>query len=135
MSLVQWNETLSVGVPSLDAEHKQLVALVNRLHDAMINGSGKAALHGVLQELVQYTQTHFKHEEELMSRTAYPQAAVHKLQHDQLTKKVLDLQNQVQQGKVSITIEVMNFLKSWLQDHILKMDKAYTQHFTSKGIR
>lgn len=135
MSLIQWNATLSVGVQSLDKEHQQLVELVNRMHEAMQTGQGKNVVGEILEKLIHYTQTHFKHEEELMTKTAYPQASVHTLHHTQLTKKVVEFREQFLSGKVTLSMEVMNFLKSWLQDHILKMDKGYTQHFQSRGIK
>ncbi|MCX7984318.1 MAG: bacteriohemerythrin [Bacteroidetes bacterium] len=135
MGLVQWNSELSVGIPSIDSQHKKLVELVNTMHEAMLTGKGKDIVAKILSELITYTKTHFKHEEDYMERTAYPQTAVHALQHAQLTKKVLDLQSKVESGTVTITMEVMNFLKSWLQDHIMKMDKAYEQHFKQHGLK
>ncbi|HOV98532.1 MAG TPA: bacteriohemerythrin [Bacteroidota bacterium] len=135
MPLVQWSSNLSVGVPSLDAEHKQLLELINKMHEAMQRGEGKTVVANILDQLIRYTQTHFKHEEEIMAKTRYPQAAVHSLHHNQLTKKVLELQKELANGSVSVTLEVMNFLKSWLQDHIIKMDKLYTHHFQNNGVQ
>lgn len=135
MAILQWTSEFSVGIPSIDAQHKKLVELINTMHDAMLVGKGKDVLEKILTELVHYTQTHFKHEEDYMKRSAYPQTSVHTLQHIQLTKKVQEFQSKLQDGSVSITMDVMNFLKSWLQDHILKMDKAYERHFQQHGLK
>lgn len=135
MPLFQWTDELSVGVQSMDKEHKYLVDLINRLHDAMAQGKAKDVSGSILSELVRYTQTHFTHEEDLMTRTAYPQLSVQKLQHSQFVKKVQEMQNQLAQGTMTLSLEMMNFLKNWLKEHIMKMDKAYSQHFASRGIR
>jgi len=91
MPLMEWNEKLSVGVASIDAEHKRLVGMLNELYDAMQARHSQEALGKVLDGLINYTASHFKHEETLFARTGYPAAAAHKKEHDDLTKQVLEV--------------------------------------------
>jgi len=65
MPLMEWNERLSVGVASIDAEHKRLVGMLNELYDAMQARHSQEALGKVLDGLINYTASHFKHEEPL----------------------------------------------------------------------
>jgi hemerythrin len=135
MPLMNWKPEFSVGIGSIDAQHTKLISLINNLHEAMNRGEGKAVVGTILTELIQYTKTHFAFEEELFKKHAYAGYAKHKAAHDALTGKVLDLHEQFKSGKSAMTIEVMTFLKNWLQDHILVTDKAYSAYLVGKGVK
>jgi len=135
MALVTWSEKLSVGVRSIDDQHKKLVTLLNQLHDGMIAGKGKDVLGGVLKGLIDYTATHFKYEEDLFARTGYGNAAAHKREHADLVRRVLEIQRAYdEKGPAVLTIQVMNFLKDWLTLHIQGSDMDYVAHFRANGV-
>ena len=125
MDLITWEDKLSVNIQSMDQEHKQLIGLINELHNAMRQGQGKLVLSSTLENLIRYTQTHFTNEEKLMQEMGYPDLKEHKKEHAALTKQVIDLQNRHEQGELVLTIEIMQFLKNWLTHHILNTDKKY----------
>lgn len=136
MPLFIWNDKLSVGIPSIDNQHKKLVTMINQLHDGMMNGKGKEVVGPVLKGLIEYTATHFKYEEQLFDKVRYPDAAIHKKEHDDLVRRVVEIQQKYEQsGPGALTIQVMNFLKEWLTHHIQGADMAYTDHLIAKGIR
>ncbi len=63
-----------------------------------------------------------------MQAAGYKQYLSHKLEHDRFTRQVMDLQKQYHDGKATITIDVLNFLKDWLVNHIQGVDrKAFLQ--------
>lgn len=128
MALIQWTDKLSVGNAQIDSEHKKLVDLVNRLHDAMKAGKAKEEIGGVLSELVNYTMVHFKNEEALMAKGGYPNLAAHQKEHQDLKLKVQDLLKKYNAGSVTLGIETANFLRDWLQKHILETDKQYMDY-------
>ncbi len=135
MPLMMWNDKMSVGIPRIDEEHKKLVAMLNELYDSVQAGHGKEALGKILDGLIAYTAGHFKHEEKLFAETGYPDAPAHKKEHDDLTKQVLDVQQKYKAGVTgTLSLEVMNFLKNWLVNHIQGSDKKYAPHLNSKGI-
>jgi hemerythrin len=134
MALIDWSDEFSVNIKDIDAQHKKLIELINRLHDAMRVGQGKAALDAILTDLVAYTQTHFAFEEQLMAKHGYAAAAEHKQAHDILTESVLKMQKQYQSGALVMSVEVLQFLKQWLSAHIMGSDKRYTAHLNSKGV-
>jgi len=135
MPLMTWNDKLSVGVRVLDDDHKKLVAMVNRLYDAMKDGHGKDSLGKILDGLVDYTKTHFAREEQFFAQTAYADSAAHHKQHADLTQQVLDVQQKYKAGVTgSLSLEVMNFLKNWLVTHIQGSDQKYGPYLNSKGI-
>lgn len=134
MALLTWSDKLSVGVRKFDEEHKQLVRLVNQLHEAMKSGQGKQVMSGILQSLVSYTRNHFAAEERLLQAHNYPDYAQHKKEHNLLTLSVLDLQKQYQEGTIFLSQKVMDFLKDWLASHIQGQDMAYGPFLKDKGV-
>lgn len=134
MSLMNWTDSLSVNIREIDDQHKKLVGMLNELHDAMKAGQGAKVTGSVLTELIKYVGTHFATEEKYFKQYAYPDSAKHKAEHDDLTKKALDLQKQFQDGKPVLTVELLNFLKNWLTNHIMGTDKKYGPYLNSKGL-
>ncbi|MDQ0393473.1 methyl-accepting chemotaxis protein [Labrys monachus] len=135
-SLMTWSDGLSVGVTALDTEHQRLIEMVNQLWDGMQSGAGNAAVGQVLDGLIAYTASHFKHEEELFAKTGYPATAGHKQEHDELTRQVLDVQAKYKSGVYSVlSLEVLTFLKKWLVNHIQGSDQRYGSHLNAMGIR
>jgi hemerythrin len=135
MALFEWNDSFSIGIPSIDGEHKKIVDLLNRLHDAMKEGKGKVVLGPVFNELVSYTKTHFATEERYFSAFGYPEAAGHRAEHHALTQKAVALRDDFASGKTVLTSDVLEFLRDWLKHHIGGSDKAYAPFLIAKGVK
>ncbi|HIJ85208.1 MAG: methyl-accepting chemotaxis sensory transducer [Magnetococcales bacterium] len=133
--IMPWTDKLLVRIASFDADHKLLVKLINDLYNGMNRGMGYDALGKILQELVDYTATHFKREEEAFAKTAYPDAQSHKAIHDGFVDKVLAFQKQYREGGGVVDMKLIKLLREWLIDHILGTDKAYVSHLRKGGIR
>jgi len=126
LALITWLPTYSVNLPPIDEQHKRLFDLVNRLHDEIVvKKSGHEVIGVALEELIQYTKTHFELEERFMESMQYPELAKHKAKHEALTKRVMKLQQDFNAGKITVAAELMNFMRYWLTNHILKTDKQY----------
>ncbi|MCX6168934.1 MAG: bacteriohemerythrin [Ignavibacteriales bacterium] len=134
MALLNWSDSYSVGVKDVDLQHKKLVELINNLHDGMKLGKGKEILGSVLNELVSYTVYHFGFEEKLFEKYGYPETIIHKRQHADLVAQVKKFVEGYNNGGSVLTMDLMNFLKDWLTQHIAGSDKKYTSFFNSKGI-
>ena len=136
MSLMEWNESMSVGVAQFDDDHKKLIVLINELFDAVQAGRGRQALGGVLDELIEYTKTHFCHEEYQLRTLGFPGYEDHKKEHDALAARALDIQRKYHAGATSmLSMELMNFLKSWLVHHIQGIDSLYVAFVAERGLR
>jgi hemerythrin len=135
MAYIQWDQKLSVGIAQIDMQHKKLVGMVNDMYQAMSEGKGNEALGNVLKELVTYTRTHFAAEEKLMQMHQYPDLPAHKAVHDEMTKKVMDLQADFSAGKVALSTKVTAFLKDWLVKHIMGTDQKYAPYLQGKGVK
>jgi hemerythrin len=135
MALISWSSNMSVGVAKIDKEHQGLIDLINLLHSEMLAGKSKEALGVVLDKLITYTKTHFATEETLFRTHKYPQEAAHVKEHQALTQKAQALQADLKAGKTVISAPVLDFLRDWLTNHILKQDMAYKLFFAGKGVK
>lgn len=134
MAFLEWSSAVDVSVEKFNTQHMGLMDLINALHDAMVKGKGKDLLENTLSSLVDYTKNHFKDEETAMEKYAYPGFIAHRLEHRKLTDQVLEFQKKYQSGEKYISIEILNFLKEWLINHIMGTDKQYGAYFQEKGI-
>lgn len=133
--LFEWDPSYSVSVQLLDRHHQHLFGLVNGLHFAMLNQQGTAVLAATLEELVTYTRMHFVAEEVLMEAFSFPGYLQHRMEHERLTRTVTEFQSQFLSGQERLSVQLMEFLKSWLADHILGTDKKYSEFFAQRGAR
>lgn len=120
-----WKDDYSVSVAAIDNQHRRLFQLAQDLHEAMLARSGKQLLAGTLDNLIAYTKTHFASEERLMEERRYPDYRAHKAEHETLTQTVLQFQKDFLAGKVALSVHLMQFLKDWLQRHIVQTDKKF----------
>lgn len=132
---IEWNSKYETGVAIFDNEHKILVSIINRLNSAMEKGKGTAIINDIVKELIDYTATHFKHEEQLMEKYGYDTYREHKSIHVDFVNQVLKVQKDIQNGRVTVSTDLMEFLKEWLLKHIMGTDKEYAKFFNQKGIR
>lgn len=131
--LFEWSDAYSVGVQEIDEQHKELVALLNQLHVAIQEHHGSEASRRILDDLADYTKTHFKLEESLMRVSNYPDFELHKQNHEDLIGQVHDLQLKLDAGQGAITFELLHFLKVWLTRHINEADKRFGEYFMHQG--
>ena len=134
MALIVWDESFSVGVSRIDEQHKKLVGMINELNEAMRKGQGKEVVGDIVKGLVEYTLTHFALEEKLFAGTGYPDTAAHKREHAEFVAKVSKFRDDFEAGRLSLSIDVMNFLSGWLKGHIKGCDQKYSNHFKEKGL-
>ena len=91
-------------------------------------GAGAAAAGTILTELVDYTVQHFGYEEREMRNRRYPQAEAHLEAHRKLVDEVSAFKHKFDSGKAAISVELMGFIRDWLVNHILKVDKALARY-------
>ena len=132
--MFEWKDIYSTGIHSIDAQHRNLFAVAEDLFAAMSTGQGRAAVGRTLDRMVQYTASHFAHEERLMRLHNFPDFEAHKAEHDKLTAQVLQFQADYRAGKVTITVQLLQFLRDWLQKHIQGSDQQYAPFLREKAV-
>lgn len=125
MILFEWKPIYSVGNDTLDTQHQQLFDIGNRYHAALTAGQSLASLEKIFAELIKYTQFHFETEEAHLRNINYPDYPRHKENHDKLVKLVSNYADQFSSGDQGVEQRAMNFIKTWLDGHILGMDRQY----------
>lgn len=131
---MNWGPEFSCGIPSIDEQHKKLLRMVNEIYDAIQTGKDRQHLGKILNELVAYTDYHFKYEEENFKKHKYPEMQIHMKVHADLVAKVLEFKEKFDKGQAMLSHDILNFLKSWLTSHICVTDKKYGPYLKGKGV-
>lgn len=133
MAFLIWKDDYSVGVPLFDEQHRTLFSLINDFVEALKRGEEAGQAGRTLQGLLDYTTTHFKAEEDLMLRHGYPDYGRHKEAHDRFAATVKGFASEARNGTLD-TGRLGRLLMDWLVQHILHMDRAYTDFFRERGV-
>jgi hemerythrin len=133
--MIQWDNSLSVGVVEIDLQHQRLVKMINELNDAMRVGKSREILGKIVSGLISYVGIHFTLEEKYFTQFKYPETEPHIQEHRTFSEKVDDFAKKFQKGELGISIELMDFLSDWLGKHIKGTDKKYTLHFNASGLK
>lgn len=132
MNIINWKSDMSVGIDSIDNQHKHLVDLINDLYRAMSEGHSKDIMDSILMELVDYGKTHFKTEEDYFATYGYSDAAAHIKEHEAFLTTVGDLVDKYKRGEYKVSMDTLHFLRDWITHHIKESDMAYTPFLQSK---
>lgn len=132
MALIIWKDEYSVGVASFDGDHRQLVRLVNHLHDRLQAGAASEALARLGDELIEHTLAHFGREQSYFEKTHYPRAAAHRLTYEQLKQRILQFRKDLNRRPPPLGKFV--FFTDWLTHHIAGEDKDLGVHLNAQGI-
>jgi len=131
---IVWKEEYSVGIQSLDDDHKRLIFLLNQFKTAYDYDTSAEFERQALEQLVEYTRFHFSREEDMMQEAGYEGIEEHKQQHKNMIAQVeefVGLYNR--EGHDSLN-EVSTYLTNWLINHINGTDKQYTDVMLKKGL-
>ncbi|MDH5572089.1 MAG: bacteriohemerythrin [Gammaproteobacteria bacterium] len=123
MSYMHWDSSLSIGIDIIDEQHKQIVDYINKL-DTAIKEHDNHAVKYVLDELVNYTRSHFYFEESLMEKGNYPHFAAHKQVHESFTNRINEYVEKFEHG-AEVGRKLLPILRIWLTSHIKRDDKDY----------
>jgi hemerythrin len=123
MPVINWDDSLAIGHREIDAQHQNLFALVAKLHEAIMNEEEQVGIKEILFDLYKYTSLHFNKEEALMRQTKYAHLNEHVAMHDEFVKTLDTLAVTARRGDIHIEKDVLNWLVSWLVNHISISDK------------
>lgn len=132
---VNWSDSLRVGVETIDEDHQVLVDMLNDLARAMTEGGASEATQRVLEGLVEYTHNHFGREEAMMERHGYPDREAHVRAHRGFCQKVDEVAAGLASGEAGLSLDILEFLKSWLVDHIQRTDRKLGAFLADKGVQ
>ena len=134
-STIVWKDEYSVGIKSLDDDHKRLIFLLNQFKTAYDYDTSAEFERQALEQLVEYTRFHFTREEEMMQQAGYEDYENHRKQHKNMIAQVEEFVGLYQREGHDSLNEVSTYLTNWLINHINGTDKQYTQVMLEKGLR
>lgn len=120
---IEWTNDLNTGIDVIDSQHKRIVDYINKLGDA-IKQQDRLSVGRVLDELVDYTMSHFAFEENLQEEAGYQLAKPHKAVHGIFVKRVATYQQRHKAGE-DVAEQLLGMLGTWLVHHIKRDDMAY----------
>ena len=129
MFRVEWDDKLITGVAEIDEQHKEIFVRFNNLLDACDRGRSRELLGDILVFMNQYVLEHFRDEEGLQTRVAYPCLVAHKAAHEALSGRfaLLQAKFEVHGATVQLVVETGKLLSEVLFEHIQEHDKALAQ--------
>jgi len=133
-SAFSWDERYSVNIAALDAQHQGVLETISELNEALAAGQGATAMESVLRKLNEYAKTHFAAEESLMELHKFPGLEAHRAEHEAFVQKLAKYMEDFRASKAGTPVALLFFLHSWLKDHILKTDHAYSIFLNERGV-
>jgi hemerythrin-like metal-binding protein len=133
--MYKWEEKFSTGIQSIDNQHKEIFNYLNSLLEAMKLGQADKVIYQIVLDLERYSKVHFQKEEFFFQRFNYPGAKEHIEQHQFFIRKVANLKSDLKSGNFTLSIELLNFMKDWIENHILVVDKSYSDCFLKNGLK
>lgn len=133
-NLIQWSEAYSVGVRELDEEHRIIVNIINALAECKDRNAPIHEIQKLLIELADYATQHFQTEEQLLSKYNYEGQEEQKREHQKYRMKVLEYCTGEISASDQLSTDLLGFLSTWWNTHILRVDMQYRSFLNSNGV-
>ncbi len=131
MAIFEWDDSISLHIPVIDEQHKELLGWIAALNDAVQKGEGAQVIGDVLLKLISYVCFHFEEEERLLLSSNYPDFVGHRKEHDDFVKRLQDIQEHFHDGE-ELSRNTLEFMSDWIVLHIRGTDQKYGQLLRAK---
>jgi hemerythrin len=132
METIKWTPAISVGVTEIDEQHQKLFAIIDELGKAQAAVPDKGAVLAILTQLVDYSDYHFRTEDDFMIENSYPLFLSHRKEHLAYIKKMGTLIDDLENKGAALPGDILNFLCDWWQTHISQSDMKYARYIKSQ---
>lgn len=121
-----WQSSQECGHPRIDAEHRQLFVLTNRLLEHMKDQQEHPAQFlECMENLFDVARHHFTFEELVLAELGYPELANHRQDHQLLLQKADQLMTAARAGTLG-NDELLNFIiQELVVGHMSQADRRY----------
>ncbi len=128
---MQWKDDFKIGIPVIDAQHKQLFVCENGLNEALATGLKPSVIDNILNQLGFYVARHFTLEEQYMKESSYPHLPEQLEAHQYFSKRFTEIQGEFKQKGLSpgVVHAIQNELGDWIQKHVLGLDQAFGAYY------
>lgn len=129
MTLLKWKPAYSLAIPSVDLEHREMIAMVNDCYERMVRGDDAAQIEGFLGEIHAGISAHFALEEQLMRRTGYAEYQAHKADHEELLDQIRGFMDELAANPEKGIEALREGLSDWFGRHFSTFDARLHDHF------
>ena len=131
MPIYEMKPEYYTGISFIDEEHKKLFEIANTAYELLTNEfipDKYDYIMEVIDELRDYTKYHFDHEETYMNSIKYKRIISQKVSHDDFIDKINGYDSEiVDENQKESLLELLEFLTTWLVEHIYKQDKLIAE--------
>lgn len=127
MSLLRWRREFEVGIEEVDHEHRELLELINGLHDMMQAGADYVQVVELIGDIYAQIAAHFALEEKMMRDTHYPSLAEHREDHETLLDDLREFMDEVEEDGSFDSLQLSQDLNRWFGDHFQTHDAQLHQ--------
>ncbi|PWW45560.1 bacteriohemerythrin [Melaminivora alkalimesophila] len=125
MAHIVWTPDLNTGIAEIDRQHRRIVDYINMLHEQR-RLADRAALAAVIADVVDYTESHFAFEEELLEQAGYEFLGLHRKVHSLFIRRIGTVKARFEAGE-DVADELHEILSNWLIRHIRTEDHGYKE--------
>ncbi len=133
--MIKLDDKYSVGISMIDKEHKKIIGILNKAIFAKEHNDSPEEIKEVLKEMTNYALTHIKIEESYMELFNYPYYQDHKEEHRDFHFETKDYLYKLMKGDSQAANEMLEYLKSWLVNHIQGTDKKFIDCCKENGLK
>jgi hemerythrin-like metal-binding protein len=117
-SWVEWDESLSVGIDTIDEHHRYLFDLINDLFEVVSNKRGVREVARLINATDTYAKVHFRTEEQMMRHHGYEGIHRQEQEHHAFEAKIRELYVELYDNPLIAQFDVLSYLRDWLIHHI-----------------
>ena len=121
---MEWSEKFNLGIDVIDNQHRQILDYINALEKIRATGAAREQIKDVFDDLIDYTQSHFSFEENLLAQVNYQFLPSHRSIHELFVKRLKDFRQRFDNGE-SVEDDLHRLLSKWLINHIQHDDQDY----------
>lgn len=122
MALLRWKDEYKIGIEAVDYEHRELIDLVNRLHEELGGENAKLTVPGFFGDLLKGISAHFALEEKFMREHRYDELDQHKSDHERLLDEIREIMDAFEYAEELNSLELAARLDAWFSRHFETYD-------------
>jgi hemerythrin len=136
MVFMEWGHEYETGIEAVDADHRELVDLINDFHDLLVRGGTRTEIIDLFSVVAANISLHFKAEENAMRRIDYPDYRSHKGDHDRLLEEIDKIAHDYEVGKyLNRQLALATRIRDWFDTHFFDMDKKLHRHEQANQVK
>jgi len=134
MPIVEWDDSMLVGLYLIDEQHRELVVLINNVADAIERNASQAEISRFIRRFYNYTIVHFQTEESLMDHATYPEYFTQVNEHLDCSMKALEFHRRFVHDHDFDLKEFLDYIVAWFVKHTTGIDQTLAKHLLDRGL-